>query len=323
MAGRGQGLADRRVNGEARGPIAQKRIFLATAESLPRDDAETPRLAQHLRQLGVYAEIVPWTDRSVDWSSAGSVVIRSTWDYTNRLEEFLDWADRVGECTRLFNPAEVVRWNHHKRYLIELADAGLPVVPTALVPTASDATTCASAIDATDAESVVVKPAVDAGGRGALCALRAGPDFERLVDHAVALAAQGDVLIQPMIESVRDRGELSIVCFHGEPALARRKVPARGEFRVHEHHGGRTESVALDDELREAATDSIQAAADCTACLGETGSRAARFLYSRVDLARIGDRLHLMELELIEPFLYLETDDEFAVATAAIIETLD
>ena len=104
------------------------RIALATCAEFPDLDAEGPLLMAALSGLGMHAEPAVWTDPDAAWSSYDAVVVRSTWDYHQRRDEFLEWADRVATVTRLANPADVLRWNTDKTYLRELSEAGLPVV---------------------------------------------------------------------------------------------------------------------------------------------------------------------------------------------------
>src|SRR3954462_2748328 len=106
-------------------------IALVTTSNLPKPDPDTGLLAGELKRLGAKAEIVPW-DQPRDWSAYSLVVLRSPWDYPRRIGEFLPWCEQVSAAARLCNPLEVVRWNAHKGYMIELGASGLPIVPTRL-----------------------------------------------------------------------------------------------------------------------------------------------------------------------------------------------
>ena len=111
------------------------RIGVATAAEVADLDDEGRLFLSALRERGLTAEPAVW-DADLDWSSYDVVVVRSTWDYAERLSEFLAWADRAGAETLLLNSADVLRWNTDKRYLADLATAGVPVVPTTfLTPT--------------------------------------------------------------------------------------------------------------------------------------------------------------------------------------------
>jgi glutathione synthase/RimK-type ligase-like ATP-grasp enzyme len=280
------------------------RVALATAAELPRDDLETPRLARELVQLGLHAELVPWTDPMERFAAFDATVIRSTWDYTASLDRYLAWCEAVDAATALWNPAPIVRWNAHKGYLAELADLGAPVLPTAVVGRGTPDGDVVERLGSFGGGEVVVKPAVDAGGRGAMTGRF---DEPAVIAHATALVRDRDLLVQPLADAIRTEGEYSVVVMGGAPLLARRKLPARGEFRIHEHHGGSTHPVALDAELLRPTTQVLSVLQQPVA-------------YARVDLVRYEGSLALMEVELIEPFLYLESDDEFRSAAKAIAE---
>src|ERR1041385_548265 len=104
-------------------------LVLATCRELPHLDADEEHLVRELKARGVVPVIAPWDGDIGAFTNADLVVIRSTWDYTQRVDEFVRWAARVETKTRIENKASVVKWNTHKRYLVELSKEGLPVVP--------------------------------------------------------------------------------------------------------------------------------------------------------------------------------------------------
>jgi glutathione synthase/RimK-type ligase-like ATP-grasp enzyme len=274
-------------------------IALLTGRTMPREVPENDLLVKELRALGVSAEIHPW-DAELDWSAYGLALVRTTWDYWDRLEEFLAWAKRADQQTALRNPAEVIAWNHHKGYLPALAEQGISVIPTALLPRDADK----ARVDAVLAEfrerhgdvEIVGKPAVSAGARGAL---RAHVDAPEAAAHLETLVGRGDALLQPLVESILTRGETSLIFFGSEFSHAVRKVPASGEYRIHEHHGGTVqEHVPSEAEL-----------AVAHAALAAAPTPVA---YGRVDLVELPGGPAVMELELIEPELFLP----YAGATA-------
>lgn len=251
-------------------------------------DHESPRVVEALAALGLRAELAAWDDSSLDWASARVHVIRSTWDYSERLEEFLAWTERVAAVSALWNPAAVVRANAHKGYLLGLAARGLPVLATELV-SRSEPRTLADVASARGWRDVVVKPAVGAGGRGALRTRAGAADGEV---QLAALLARGDALVQPYVEAIEREGERSLVHFGGALRFAVSKRPRAGEFRVQEHLGGATRPwtpSAAERALAEAALATV----------------AAPLLYARVDLVPVDGVPHISELELIEPSLYL------------------
>ena len=271
-----------------------RRIALASCSLWPDGSGDHAGLVEALGAHGAQASWVPWDDPDADWSQYDLVVLRETWDYPPKLESFLDWVDAVASVTAVVNPPAVVRWNHHKRYLLELAARGVRTVPTTVV-TRSDADP-AAALRAADRATVVVKPAVGIGGNEAA---RGRADDPATAAHLHAVLAGGDALVQPYIEGIESRGETSVVMMGGRVSHAVAKVPAQGEFRIHEHRGGRYAQVEPAPAFVALALEASEAARAIT---GEG------LLYARADMVASEDgRLMLMELELIEPSLYLHT----------------
>lgn len=263
-----------------------------------RSEAETRPLLAALAARGVDAAAVPWDETSTDWAAADLVAVRTTWDYTDRRDDFLAWAAAVDGVTALQNPRAVLEWNSHKRYLVALADAGVPVVPTTLLARGG-------AVPDLGSGPVVVKPAVSAGGRGTHLG-----DAEDLRGVTADLLAAGDVLVQPAVESIGRDGEVSLIRLGGQWSHAVRKVPAAGGFLVHERHGGR-----LEDHTP---TSGEIAVADAALACSPAPVHAAR-----VDLVRVEGEPVVMELELIEPELFLrrapDAADRLAEALLAVL----
>lgn len=258
---------------------------------MPKPDLESHLLLEILERRGVSARLVPW-DSAYDWAATDVVVIRSPWDYFERLDEFLEWTQRVESITRLANPSTVVRWNTHKGYLLDLAAADVAIVPTRLVPQGTIDVPTELLPDG----EIVVKPAVSVGAIGAL---RSRSDDPRAAAHIIDLARNGDVLVQPFIPSVLDSGETSLMFAGGRLSHAVRKVPAPGDYRVQDHHGGTVEPhQATPDEIALAKAALAVAPSSTT--------------YARVDLVSTGRGPVVMELELVEPALFLDADPRAA-----------
>ena len=189
----------------------------------------------------------------------------------------------------MLNPPEVLAWNSHKGYLVEIAGAGVPVVPTRLVAAGEGA-----GLSAGERElALVVKPAVSSGSRGAE---RFGPGDPAAAAHLADLVAEGDALVQPYVESVAEHGERSLIFLGGRLSHAVDKVPAPGDYRVQEMYGGRYRAHSP--------TAAEQAAAERALAAAPT----AGLLYARVDMVEGPDGPQVMELELIEPELFLGFD---------------
>jgi glutathione synthase/RimK-type ligase-like ATP-grasp enzyme len=269
-------------------------VALVTCARLPDGDVDDRLLYDALGRAGVKTEFVCWDDPDARWPVVGVAVVRSTWDYHERLAGFLGWAEYVSSVTRLRNRFSTLRWNSHKAYLLDLEAAGVPVVPTRLVRAGTSAVLGPG--------EHIVKPAVSVGAeRTTRFATQADLD---------ALAATDDVLVQPYLREIESDGEVSIVCVDGEPTHAVRKIPAAGDFRSQEHHGADVVLVEVDERQR----------AFCHTALAGFGEVP---LYARVDAIDIEGGLHLMELELIEPTLWLRWHPPAAdVLAAAIVAQL-
>lgn len=276
-------------------------LVLTTAAHMPKADVETRLLADALRRRGVAVQIRPW-DAPVDWSKVDLVVVRTTWDYFERLDEFLRWADEVEATTRLVNRAGILAWNGHKQYLVELAAAGVPTVPTVLVRQGTPTPDLDAIFGGPD--ELVVKPAVSAGAIGAL---RADPS--EATDHVTRLLSGGDVLVQPLVPSVLTEGETSLIFFADEFSHAVRKIAMPGEYRVQEHYGGTVQPHHPGPEELAVARAAIDAAPGATT-------------YARVDLVATPTGPVVMELELIEPALFFEVEPEAAHRFASVLQSV-
>lgn len=289
------------------------RLALVTAAAARDLDEDLPPLEAALRDAGVDYAVVDWHDAAADWSKFKLALIRSTWDYTQRLHEFLDWAARAGAATRLVNPSEVIRWNTDKHYLGDLARAGVAAVPSHFIEPGEDA---AHLLDrfliAHASEEFVVKPSVGAGSRDAQ---RHGRDERAAaLAHAQRLLDAGrSVLLQPYLARVDEHGETALIFFDGKfshairkgPLLHRGTAPTRALF-APEHITPRTPHA---DELRvaEAALAAIPYATPLT--------------YARVDLIRDGaDAPCVLELELTEPSLFFAHGDGSAARFVEVLQ---
>lgn len=258
-------------------------VLLATSSDWPDGEPGAAALDAALAARGVPARWVRWDDASVDWSDAGLVAVRSTWDYVDRWAEFVDWARRVEASTPLLNGADVFAWNVDKAYLTRLGE--VPAVPSVVLDGTSGLPEAVERFG-----TAVVKPRVGAGGVGVVIA--EGPNDVRLREV-------GDVplLVQPLVESIRTEGEQSVFVLGGRAVSQVQKVPAAGEIRAHEHRGAICAPVPLDAALGELAVGAASAAAAFT---------GRPLDYARVDLLRHEGTWCVSELEATEPGLYLD-----------------
>jgi hypothetical protein len=275
------------------------RIGLASCTAVDPQFGDDPMVVAALVAAGVVADRPIWDDPSVDWDAYDLVVVRSTWDYTPRRDEFVAWAESLGD--RLQNAPDVIAWNSDKTYLADLAGAGLAVVPTAFVSPGDPAPRL-------DGE-VVVKPTVSAG---AIDTGRFGPSTHGLARELVArIHATGrTAMVQPYLSSVDTVGETAVACLDGEPShvLRKRAVLRPDEVApVREGDIGAAEAMYEDDLV----VGSTATGAELAFAAEVMRWVAARFgappLYARVDMVAADDGSPvLMELEAVEPYLYLD-----------------
>jgi hypothetical protein len=278
----------------ARPDVRHPRIVFAGCRALPDGDGDDAGLVDALRARGLHARWLPWDDPAT--VAADVVILRAAWDYIERLDEFLTWTRRV---PNLLNGADVVAWNTDKRYLADLAEAGVPTVPSSFYAPGEDVTDLAG--------EVVVKPAVGAGSVGA----QRFTDAAAARAHAVGLQADGrTVLVQPYDERIAD-GETALVFLEGAPSHAFTKgpiLPPPGAAPEFDESGTFAEEklsrAEPDDALWEVGHSALAAAAE------RLGIAPTDFLYARVDVIGGADDPRLLELELVEPSLGWRQLDE-------------
>ena len=270
----------------ARPDVFHPRIVLAGCPALPDGDGDDAELVAALRKRGLHARWLSWDDPAA--LQADLVILRATWDYIDRLDEFLAWTRQV---RHLVNGPQVVEWNTNKRYLSELARHGVATVPSEFFEPGEQVSVPAG--------EVVVKPAIGAGSVGA----QRFSDRPAALAHAAALQADGrPVLVQPYDARVAD-GETALVFIAGVQSHAFIKGPMLPETGapVFDDSGTFAEESLTpaepDFELWEAGHSALAAAADIL------GIAVGELLYARVDVIGGRDDPRVLEVELVEPSL--------------------
>lgn len=282
------------------------RIAFVTWSGEPDLTADDTLAAVALSRLGHLVSTAPWDSPVVNWREHDVAVLRSTWNYHHALDAFMRWLDALEAAgVVLLNPVPLVRWNAHKAYLLALRDAGIRVPETVLI--ARDAGR--AELDALGSRSwteVVIKPAVSANAHKTE-RMPSNP-LAFLRERVAALASHGDVLVQELVPEVGHIGEHSIVFFNGAFSHAVLKRPGAGDFRVQEKFGGTNVLVDVDEELMRACRQILEALPAVPA-------------YVRLDVVRAATGCMLMEVEAIEPTLFLGMSrgaaDRFARAILA------
>ena len=276
------------------------RIAIATCTGYADLKVDDELLREELGARGVEATAVAWDREGSRLDSFDACVVRSTWDYHEKRDEFLVWTRRVEARMPLWNSAETIAWNSSKTYLRELAAGGVRTVPTVWVARGEQAS-LGELLVKHGWEEAVVKPVVDLGARNLtrVCGDDAGQQaLARILERHGAM-------VQPFLPSLEEQGELSLIYITGQFSHAVRKRPAPGDFRVQSIWGGTvapTEPNPAHLELAQAALSQVRRTIE-PLC----GTKVRRTpLYARVDLVEdLDGRPCLIELELIEPNLYL------------------
>lgn len=262
-----------------------------------------------LAERGYAVETIPWDRPDVNWSDYEIAVIRSTWDYQRHAEQFLATLADIERRTRLENPLDIVRWNMRKTYVRDLEASAVPVLPT-LWRDRLHAGGLEDAFDELGHDEAVIKPVMSGNAEGAYRL-----DRERIAAHGDAIEryfADRPLMLQPFQQAILTEGEYSLFYLNGEYSHCVQKVPKPGDYRVQEEHGGDIRAVpGPDDEL-------LGAGAAAMAAIG------VPLLYARADFVRCDDSVfRVMELELVEPALYLRMDPGAPTRFAnAIVERL-
>lgn len=296
-------------------------VVFATYSGLPQGDPDDLLALDLLKSKGLKVDVVDWRRVAAHELDSRLVLLRSTWDYHHYYREFLDWVDVVASRSRLLNPAELVHWNSDKRYLLALAQEGITIVPSILVEKAQ-----ASAIKPEDLlrllerpelagfEQIIVKPTVGLSTYGVKRFKPISVECSDICKHIQDLGQSSAVLIQPYLPAVEKYGERALIFIDGKFSHAVRKsafqkMAAAGE-------AGETRAEASDAEVA-FGLDLLQKLVATKKC--------AVPLYARVDVVPDDQgKIMLLELELIEPSLFLSMDkqagERFAAAIAALLD---
>jgi len=279
------------------------RIAFATFEEAPGLDPDDVLAAAALEARGATVKAAVWSDAHLPWRDFDVVAIRSTWDYHRRSGEFVDWLKRLAaNGVRVCNPVETVLWNMDKRYLVELSTSGVPIVPTRWIEQGTKVL-LEDVLREQGWTSAVVKPAVSVNSFGTF--RTSLPEAaERQTEFGGLLQGSG-VLVQPFVKEIVETGEWSLLFFDGRFSHALVKRPARGDFRTQSGFGGQHTRTEPSESLVRQAGAVLEAV-------------RLPHRYARIDGVVVDAQFQLMELELIEPSLYLDGDraaaDRFAAA---------
>lgn len=270
-----------------------KKAALLSIDSLENFHTYDKLLIEPMKTLGWVAEEVSWQNEKVNWADYDAVIVRSTWDYQNDAEKFVKVLEIINSVSYLENDLDLMKWNMNKNYLFQLKQKGITIVDT-IWEKSFNPVLANNYFERLDTDEIIIKPNVSANADNTFRLSK-----EKLKEQSSNLEkifAQREFMVQPFLNNIIDEGEYSLFFFDGKFSHSVLKKPKEKDFRVQEEHGGNIQPI-------EASSDMIMIAENIIKKLSTIP------LYGRVDLVRTKqNEFALMELELIEPSLYLNKD---------------
>lgn len=284
-----------------------KTVAFVTYHKAPNLTADDALALAPLKQFDIEAIPIIWDDPQVDWKMFDAVIIRSCWDYHFKTRDFRRWIDRLEELKiAVWNPVEILRWNMNKAYLRELAAKGVAIPPTVWIEAGSSADLRAL-LSANGFEQAVIKPTISATAYQT-CRTSLSTAHRDQSNLDTILCASG-AMVQQFVDEVTGNGEWSLLFFGGKFSHAVLKRPRDGDFRVQADFGGTSHRLEPSPSL-------IQQAEAIVRLIDQP------LLYARVDGFDLGGKFVLLELELLEPALFLEMDESAPIRLAAALASV-
>jgi hypothetical protein len=272
----------------------KNRVALLTMDSLENFYTYDKLLIEPMSKLGWDAEEISWRKENVDWNDYTAVIVRSTWDYQNDFKKFLNVLESINDSSaHLENDLELMKWNMNKNYLFDLETKGVKIVDT-IWEKSFNSNNVHHYFSEFNSEEIIIKPNISANADNTFRLSK-----EKLIENMEKLEqifSQREFMVQPFMKNIIDEGEYSLFFFNGEFSHCVLKKPKENDFRVQEEHGGKFRIVVRNQQQILIAESIINKLSTIP-------------LYARADLVRNAqNEFVLMELELIEPSLYLNTD---------------
>lgn len=260
----------------------------------PTAENEDDTLLNFLKEKGLSIEKVIWNDKDVHWENYNLAILKSPWDYFDLIEDFYNWLAMLqSKNVKLLNPIEIVKWNADKHYLKDIAQAGLNVAQSIFLNKGENIN-LTNYFEVFNGEAFIVKPCVSGGSKNTFKVDLA--NVEEINQKLKTLLTEEDFIIQPFIKEIETEGEWSFLFFGGKFSHCLLKKAKNGDFRVQHYLGGSIHPQNPPQHLLQSAQQYVdEFAADC--------------LYARVDGIEVKGNFVLMELELIEPYLFLNTNN--------------
>lgn len=274
----------------------QKNIGFFTCEDFPGFTEDDLILADLFKQNGFNIKSVVWSKSENNLSDFDNLILRSTWDYHLRYNEFEKWINKIEkEKIKVWNPAKIIKWNMNKTYLKDFYKAGLNIVPTEFIININKETV--KHILQNKWEEIVIKPSVSAT---AYKTWRLKKEEIPMLPEIIGNYSNDEIiLVQKFMPEIKSKGELSFIFFNKVYSHAVIKTAKAGDFRVQKNFGGETKQIEPSLELISQAQKFVEFIKE-------------DLLYARVDCVESGGKLFLMELELIEPELFFKYNNKAA-----------
>ena len=272
-----------------------KKVALLSTDNLEKFFTYDKLLIEPMRKIGWNAEEISWRDENVNWNNYDAVIVRSTWDYQNDSKKFISVLEKINGVSHLENDLDLMKWNMNKNYLFDLEQKGIKIVDT-IWEKNFNTNLAHEYFEKLDTDEIIIKPNISANADNTFrLTIEKLNQNLKLLEKIFALR---EFMVQPFLISIIDEGEYSLFFFNGMFSHSVLKKPKENDFRVQEEHGGNIQPFKVSSELILIAENIIKKLSTIP-------------LYSRVDLVRTKENeFALIELELIEPSLYLNKDDQ-------------
>lgn len=272
-----------------------KKVALLSMDSLEKFHTYDKLLIEPMKTLGWIAEEISWRNEKVNWNDYDAVIVRSTWDYQNDSEKFISVLEKINNVTHLENDLDLMKWNMNKSYLFDLEQKGVKIVDT-IWEKSFNSSLAHEYFYKLNTDEIIIKPNISANADNTFRLTK-----EKLNDNLQKLEKifnSREFMVQPFLKNIIDEGEYSLFFFDGKFSHSVLKKPKEKDFRVQEEHGGNIQPIKISPEIMLIAENIIKKLSTIP-------------LYGRVDLVRTKqNEFALMELELIEPSLYLNKDEQ-------------
>lgn len=255
-------------------------------------ESEDDQVIRFFNEQGLDIKFEVWNDPAVEWKDFDALLLKTPWDYFDLPEKFDEWLQKIEDAgIPIFNSVNTIRWNADKIYLQDVHDAGFNIVPT-LWLNKNSSFEAEALYEEVRSERLIIKPRISGGSKHTYAIKREeSAAWKNKID---GLLQQEDYMVQPFISEIESKGEWSLLFFNGQFSHSVLKTAKPGDFRVQHYLGGTIHAIEAPDSIKSCAQEIVDAF-------------AADSLYARVDGIEIDGQLMLMELELIEPFLFLFT----------------